>query len=310
MMYKGKKSNQPLVSVVTVNKNSAERILHLVESVKRLSYSNIELIVVDNGSQTEDLNILHHNRGDFLLIENHHTNTYAQAVNTSIRFSKGKYIFFVGNDMVLTPGCLEPLVDSLEGNQAIGAVSPKVKMFEQPDLIYYAGYTEMHKITLENKIIGYRQNDRAEFEKASFTSYPYSRAMMLPRSVIDKTCLMPEVYELFFECFDWVTQIKKAGYNIYFQPRSILYKQTSTDDISSPARTYYFTRSRMLYTLRNRSGVNLIAGMLYHILTLVPRMAFKLSTKKKISYVKAYANGLFWALKHVFDRKLYYNQLS
>lgn len=302
-------SKLPLVTIVTINNNS-ERTLDFIESVKRLSYPNIECIVVDNASSDDDLNKLRHNKDSYLLIENRKLQSFAQAVNTSIRFSKGKYILFAGNDCVLAPATIEPLVESLEGNQAIGAVSPKVKLLENPQEVYYAGFTEMHKITMQHKMIGRHKEDSAEFDKACFTSFPYPGAMMIPRSVIDRTCMMPEVYEHFFESFDWVTQIKKAGYNIYFQPKSLVYKQTRLHKDNSPARLYYLTRSKMLYTLRNRSGINLIASLAFHIFIFTPQLAFKLILNKKTSFVKAYAKGLLWSIKHVFDRNLYYNQLS
>ncbi len=49
--------------------------------------------------------------------------------------ARGDYVLLLNNDIEVDAGFLEPLVSKLQNNPEIGAVSPKIKFYYQPDTL-------------------------------------------------------------------------------------------------------------------------------------------------------------------------------
>ena len=63
--------NQPKVSIITLNWNGLEDTIECLESLKKITYPSYEVIVVDNGSEGNDVQVLEEKFGDYIhLIKN------------------------------------------------------------------------------------------------------------------------------------------------------------------------------------------------------------------------------------------------
>ena len=60
----------PLVSIITVNYNQAEVTCALIESLNRITYPNLEVIVIDNASPDDDASIIKQRYPNVIFIEN------------------------------------------------------------------------------------------------------------------------------------------------------------------------------------------------------------------------------------------------
>ena len=98
--------NNPLVSVIVPTFNS-ERFLDIcIRSVKRQSYSNIEIIVVDNYS-TDKTREVSENFGTKVVLRK--TNR-SKARNVGVDLSKGEFILSLDSDMDLTSNVIRDCV--------------------------------------------------------------------------------------------------------------------------------------------------------------------------------------------------------
>lgn len=289
----------PLVSIITINYNQLEVTLDLLSSLRKISYREIEIIVVDNASPTDNPDKIKEAYPEIQLIKSKKNLGFAGGNNLGIKQAKGKYLFFINNDTIVPEKIIEPLVKRLENHPEIGMVSPKIKFHWNPDLIQYAGYTKMNPYTIRNFSIGYHQQDGPEFDQPGETESIHGAAMMVPMDVIKKTGLMPEIYFLYYEEQDWVQMIKRAGYKIYYEPKSyILHKESLSTGKNSPFKTYYIARNRLVYTRRNYSGKNLIVSTLYQFLIAAPKNILLYLLTFKIEHFKAYWRALGWNLVH------------
>ena len=119
----------PLVSIITVNYNQTETTRELIESLTRITYPNIEMIVVDNDSPEDDSSRLKHTFPGVRLIKSPINYGFAAGNNFGIMGARGKYILLLNNDVIVTPGFLEPLVEKCESDSTVGAVSPKIRFY-------------------------------------------------------------------------------------------------------------------------------------------------------------------------------------
>lgn len=103
----------PLVSVVIPTYNRAPMIGQALESVLRQSYSNFELIVVDDGSTDETAVLLDHYQPALTVLSQPHRGV-AAARNAGTSASRGKYIAFLDSDDLWLPAKLAVQVEFLK----------------------------------------------------------------------------------------------------------------------------------------------------------------------------------------------------
>lgn len=104
--------NLPLVSIIIPCFNSEEYISECVESALLQDYSNIEIIVVNDGSTDNSVNILKKLKGINLYTQKNSGACVAR--NFGLYKSKGKYIKFLDSDDFLEPGIVKKQVDLAE----------------------------------------------------------------------------------------------------------------------------------------------------------------------------------------------------
>jgi len=107
-----------LVSVVMPSFNVGAYIADAIESVRRQTYSNFELIVVDDGSEDSTLQIIEqYSLRDkrISLIRQDHLGPGA-ARNVALKLAKGEFLSFVDADDIIEPRFLERMVQSLVDN--------------------------------------------------------------------------------------------------------------------------------------------------------------------------------------------------
>lgn len=290
--------NHPFVSIITVNYNNTVVTGQLLESLKKIAYVNFEVIVVDNASNenpTEELKKIFPEAKVILSNENL---GFAGGNNLGIAHSRGEFLFFLNNDTELQERTINYLIERLQSDESIGVVSPKIVYFDQPSIIQYAGFTEINPITARNSTIGFMAPDNGKFDLPMETSFAHGAAMMMSREVVEKVGKMPEEYFLYYEELDWCEKIKRAGYKIFYEPKSvILHKESMSVGKESPSKTYYLTRNRILFMRRNYPGVPFFIFIVYFALVALPKNIVHFMILLKLQHVKSIFKGLAWNLK-------------
>ena len=233
-----------------------------------LEDKSIEVIVVDNASKDDEATIIEQRYPQVTVIRSKKNLGFAGGNNLGIQASHGRYLFFINNDTLLQPSSISHqtsvspqtsdirhLINRLESSPKIGAVCPKIRFAWGNSPIQYAGYTPLSKITLRNTAIGCGEDDHGQYDTAHPTPYAHGAAMMVKREVIEKVGLMPECYFLYYEELDWSMMIRRAGYDIWYESScTIYYKESQSTGQSSPLKSYYMTRNRLLFAKRNISS--------------------------------------------------------
>lgn len=125
--------------------NEAERISSAVQSVFEQTFQDIELIVVDDGSKDDSLQVLDHLASQYpgLQYFSQENRGAGPARNHGLRKATGEYIAFLDADDSWHPGCLEMLYTTLSRNpdaaltycgwQNLGVAENRGKPFIPPD---------------------------------------------------------------------------------------------------------------------------------------------------------------------------------
>lgn len=100
-----------MISIIIPNYNQGQYILEAIESALNQTYDNFEVIVVNDGSTDNSLEIA---RKYPVKIINQTNKGLASARNTGIMNSKGDYLLFLDADDILLENCLEVIARTIK----------------------------------------------------------------------------------------------------------------------------------------------------------------------------------------------------
>src|SRR2546423_5585416 len=135
----------PLISVVTLNYNQAEVTKQFLESFRSVKYPRYEILVCDMASGediTSRVNVQEYK--NVTLLCSKENLGFAGGNNWGISHAKGDFIFIVNNDTEVTPDLLNKLIQPFFENDEIGVTCPKIRFWDQPAIIQYAGFNPMN----------------------------------------------------------------------------------------------------------------------------------------------------------------------
>ncbi len=291
-------SISPLVSIITVNYNTAAVTLQLLQSLQNITYPNVEVIVVDNAS-SQDASSIKQQFPDVVFIQNKNNEGFAGGNNRGIERAKGDIIFLLNNDTEVEASFIEPVVKLFSDDSLIGIVSSKLIYYHSDKTIQYAGGTAINPFTARGKFIGNGELDNGQYNEASQTHLAHGAAMAIHRKVFDKIGLLPEMYFLYYEELDFSEHAQRAGFTIWYQPQSVvLHKESMSVGKSSSLKVYYQNRNRLLFIRRNIFGIKGFISRLFFITVSAPAGIIKYSCQGKWSFAGKIWQGLLWNLKY------------
>ena len=283
--------NECKLSIIIVNYNGLADTCALIDSIP--FNDEMEVIVVDNASKEDEASVIAQRYPQVKTIRSDKNLGFAGGNNVGVKAVKGQFIFLINNDTLFKDFNVDALIDRLESSPQIGIVCPKIRFAWGNNLIQFAGYTPLSKITVRNKSIGYGEEDHGQYNKAYLTPYAHGAAMLIKREAIKKVGLMPECYFLYFEELDWSMMFTKAGYQIWYEPACTIYhKESQSTGQNSPLRTYYIIRNRLLLVKRNWQGITKYLSYIYIIGIVTSRDILKYTLKGDFSLLKATLMGL------------------
>lgn len=293
------------ISIITINYNGLKDTCELIDSLP-LEDKSIEVIVVDNASKEDEATIIANRYPQVKLIRSEQNLGFAGGNNLGIKAARGKYLFFINNDVILKPQASDfsHLIRRLETDDKIGIVCPKIRFAWGNNPIQFAGYTPLSRYTMRNRSIGFGETDKGQYDTAHQTPYAHGAAMMVKREAIEKVGLMPECYFLYYEELDWSMMFTRAGFTIWYEPACTIYhKESQATGQNSPLKAYYLTRNRLLFVKRNIQGINKYITLCYLIGIVAIKDIIKYAFKGKAGLVSATIKGIhdFANLKSPFE---------
>lgn len=286
-----------LVSIITVNFEQpavTEALLASIYATTNLQH--LEIIVVDNGSKHNPVPEWKLKYPDINFIRSDINLGFAGGNNLGVKQAKGDYLFFVNNDTEFTPGLVDTLAKLLDEHDEVGMVSPKIRYFDQPDMLQYMGYTPMNYFTARNSCIGQFEIDKGQYDHLTGeTGYAHGAAMMVRKECIEKAGLMAENFFLYYEELDWCDHIKKAGYQVWLETHALIYhKESVSVGKKSTLKEYFMNRNRILFIRRNAPFAARILFYIYYLLIVSPRNILSYIKDGNSNYIKWLFKAIWW----------------
>lgn len=295
-MSDGNSSAPPRVSIITVNFNETATTAALLDSIRRQGFPDLEVVVVDNASKENPGAYFQKNYPEVRFLRSETNLGFAGGNNLALSFARGRFLFFVNNDAELVPGCVEALLEHFDRHPETGILSPLICYFPPKEgaacIVQYAGMTPVSPCTGRNRSIGEGEPDRGQFGTADQTAYAHGAAMMVPRRVLDSVGPMWEGFFLYYEELDWCARIRRAGFEVWVEPRArVWHKESLTLDKMGDTKSYYLSRNRILFMRRNQRSWQLAAFGAFWLLVSLPTNTARYLLAGQLSGLRAFWRG-------------------
>lgn len=290
-----------LTSIITVNFNQPEVTVAFLKSVKENTVNiPVEVILVDNGCRENHQEAFLNAFPELIFIRSEKNLGFAGGNNLGIKAAKGDFLLLLNNDTEITSNLITELSNEMEDNKEIGMISPLIIYYDNPDIIQYAGFTEMNYLTCRNEGIGSMDKNIGQYDEISReTGFCHGAAMMCRRADLDTVGLMEEQFFLYYEELDWCEKFKRAGKKIWFTGRThIFHKESISVGKESAIKTYFMTRNRLLFIRRNTSWLNTLFFGIYYLLLAFPKQLITYLKKGRKDLIKWQFKGLLWNFTH------------
>ena len=234
-------SENPLVSVIVLNYNAGKLLLNCIESVKKSTYKNLEIIVVDNISTDKSQETCKEKYPDIKLIQNDENFGYCEGNNIGIRNAKGEFIVILNPDTIVEPSWLNHLM-SAYNEFGDGLYQPKFFSLDEKLVLQSTG-NMLH-------IFGFgfaRDKGKISDEKMEAIekiNYASGTCLFTSKAVLDKVGLLDPFLFLYHDDLDLGWRAAQMGIDSFYVPKSIIYHAESYALKWSAKKFYWLERNR------------------------------------------------------------------
>lgn len=289
-----------MLSVITLNYKTKEETLACVDSLYQLYTSEcdkkeIEHIIVDNDSQDDSVpflkkEIVKKKYPHVTLIANNENAGFGKGNNVGVKKSKGDYILFLNSDTKVVDRGFLDMVDFLKNHPKAAILGAKLR--------YPNGKQQLSAwkfYTLPNAFLMLLGLERFGFltektDKTKQVDWVTGACMMVRKDIFEKIGMFDEKIFMYMEDMEICYRAKKAGYDTYYFPSTVVMHQAQGSSnrgfaiINIYKNLLYFYKKHR--TPSEYAALKLLLQMKAHVLILYGRLA------KKSGFIETYEKAL------------------
>lgn len=278
--------NSPTISIIVATYNRWDLLQRWLESIEKQSYTNVEVLVVDNGSDAETEEGMK-TRTDVHYIKPGRNTGFAGGNNLGAAQATGKYLFLLNNDAFLGKHTLRDVVDYAEAHPDVAVLQPTILIGDGSE-------------SLKLKAESWRSNGAGSFltkwgflwhrgyqdppsklpqqPDAIFTAL--GAGMLIRASAVQKHGLFDESFFNYFEETDFCWRLWTRGERVMYVPTDPMWHIGGQTSKTFKEKMVIFDsyRNRLTAFWRHLEGSNLLTVLFYHqlaicglIIALLPR---------------------------------------
>ena len=217
------------VNLFVLNWNGRDLILDCLSSLEKITYPNVKVYVIDNGSSDNSVTAIRNQFPDYEIIELPENYGFARGNNAGFELVKQKadYTIFLNNDTIVDPNFVEPLINAMESNSTVKQSTPKIFYADNLDYIWFGG----GKVSLWAgwiRHLGIRQKDSMQFSFDRNVDYATGCCVCMRTVDFESIGMFDESFLMYGEDVDLSLRFRKQGGQILFVPESKIWHKVSS----------------------------------------------------------------------------------
>lgn len=268
----------PLVHIILINYNGYEDTVECIESIKKGSYKNYKIVIVDNASPDNSGILIkdkYINDENVHVILNKENNGFSAGNNKGLQYAlkdNTDYVLLLNNDTLVETDFLEILVHRAVVKNINALYTGKILYnFDHQKIWFAGGEYNLKKGTATH--IGINTLDGINYDKEKRIEFICGCCIFMSRESCLKMGKLPEEYFLYGEDLAYSLEAQRKNIQMFYIPEARVYHKVSsaTSKISELAQ-YYIIRNRFYIIKKYHCGINKIFSMIFSMLWCAKRI--------------------------------------
>lgn len=216
------------VTIVIVSYNVADLLNECIVSIKKETSCEYEIIVIDNNSADNSIEMIKTNHSDVKLIQNKSNVGFAAANNQGFKIANGRYILMLNPDTVVLDSAIDRLVRFMDEHPDAGACGPKNLNADRslqhnchhfPTIsMRLVEHLQLKRFFPRNKFFGREHMTYWDYDQVKEVDWITGCSLMIRREVLEQIGLLDENYFMYAEELDLCFRLKKYHWRTFFYP--------------------------------------------------------------------------------------------
>lgn len=205
-------------SILIPNWNGAAYVRECVDAALAQTASDLEVVVLDNGSTDGSRDLLRGYGARIRLVENRENRGYAAGNNQLFAAAKGEHFLLLNADAVPEPGWAEALLRAADADPRIGLCASKVLAYDAPEALDGTGHLLWPDGA--NRARGRGEPDRGQYDGERDALFPSGAACLVRRKVVEETGGFDEDFFAYGDDTDLGLHALRLGWRCAYAPEA------------------------------------------------------------------------------------------
>lgn len=245
------------VSIIIPNWNGKKFLKTCLDSLRKQTLKDFEVVLVDNGSIDGSQEFIKRNFPEVKLIELDKNYGFSKGLNIGIieafKNPKVKYVILLNNDTKSEPNWLKELMKMADspGNKKVGIFSSKILLMDRPKILDSAGLIFRNGYIQER---GHGKRDRGQFDNKINIIGACGAAALYKREMLEEIGLLREEFFAYYEDSELAWRAWKNGWKAKFVPNAVIYhkgRATSYQNEKNARKFKTLDYQNLVWTVKN-----------------------------------------------------------
>ena len=238
------------ISVIIPNWNGLAYLEICLESLKKQTYPDFEVIVVDNGSTDGSVSFIKARYSSFVrLIELPENTGFDRATNIGIAQASGEFIATLNNDTEADPRWLQELIKGMDHQEQVGMCASKILFFHQRHIIDKVGH--LFYPDGQNRGRGCMEEDRGQYDEIEEVFFPDACAALYRKEMLEEVGLFDEDFFAYGDDAELGFRARLFGWKCIYIPTAIVYHiHSGSSGPYAPDKVFLVERNRLWLALK------------------------------------------------------------
>ena len=260
------------VAVVILNWNGRKYLQQFLPSLIEHLPEFAEIFVADNHSSDDSVEFLKEKYPLVKLVINKENGGYAKGYNDALKKIKAEYYILLNSDIEVTEKWIEPIVKLMDENQNIAACQPKIRALNEKRKFEYAGagggFIDKYGYPFcRGRIFQELEVDQGQYDDTKEVFWASGACMFVRAEHFWKLKGLDDDFFAHMEEIDFCWRAKNNGYQIFYEPESLVYHVGGgTLPKNNPRKTYLNFRNNFSLLYKNLESNRLLSVFIWRLL--------------------------------------------
>jgi len=260
------------VAVVILNWNGRKFLQQFIPTVLDNLPEYARLFVADNNSTDDSISFLKEQFPSVQLVINKENGGYAKGYNDALKKIKAEYYVLLNSDIEVTENWIEPIVELMDQNKNITATQPKIRAFHDKDRFEYAGagggFIDKYGYPFcRGRIFQELEVDQGQYDDRQEVFWASGACMFVRAEHFWQLNGLDGDFFAHMEEIDFCWRAKNIGYQIFYEPKSLVYHVGGgTLPKNNPRKTYLNFRNNFFLLYKNLESHRLYSVFMWRLL--------------------------------------------